>query len=114
MAVKDVEMKDFAFNPKEVVVEVGDTVRWTNNDGARHDAKRDDAPTFNTGLLDPGVSAEVVFTEASDAVGFSYYCTPHASFMTGKVIVMLPGSHAATYTREAALKKMHEKSSKNE
>ena len=32
------EMRDFAFTPVRIAINVGDTVRWTNQDGAAHTA----------------------------------------------------------------------------
>jgi plastocyanin len=87
-----VEMKDFAFVPETVEINVGDTVTWINRDTVAHTATRDAIPAFNTGFLNKGESASVTFTAASDSTGFEYYCIPHQSFMKGHVRVSLPGS----------------------
>ena len=35
-------MRDYEFVPKEITVDVGDTVTWTNEDSADHNAIADD------------------------------------------------------------------------
>jgi len=82
MAKNSVEMKDFAFSPKELTVKVGSTVTWTNNDLPGHSATADDK-SFDTGVFSQGESATVTF----DKVGtFSYHCTPHPN-MKATIIV---------------------------
>jgi plastocyanin len=99
-----VEIKEYEFHPKNIAIEVGDTVKWINRDSAPHTATRNQAPTFDTGPLSKNQeSSEILFPTASDSAGFGYVCTPHASFMTGTVVVVLPGSSRASYSREAAL-----------
>jgi plastocyanin len=87
-----VEMKNFAFVPETVEINVGDTVTWVNRDDAQHTATSDGPSAFSTGLLAKGDSASITFTMPSDMKGFAYYCIPHKSFMTGHVRVLLPGS----------------------
>lgn len=95
-----VEITEFAYKPDSLVIEVGDKVKWINRDSTRHTATRAQAPTFDTGLLSQNQeSGEVEFTQASDANGFAYLCTPHP-FMTAKVIVTLPGSSLKSYLHE--------------
>ncbi|CAN7700048.1 plastocyanin/azurin family copper-binding protein [Mesorhizobium sp. LjRoot246] len=101
MATKIVEITDFEYVPESVAIEVGDTVKWINRDDVQHNAHRTSAPTFDTGLLAKNQEKEIAFSQASDAKGFEYSCSPH-SFMTGHVVVAMPGSHIAAYTREAA------------
>lgn len=102
MAEKAVDIQGFAFKPDRVVISVGDTVKWTNKDSAKHTAERSDKPTFNTGLLATGQSSAIQFNEASTADGFGYICGPHP-FMKGVVVVTLQGSTAAAYSREEAI-----------
>ncbi len=91
-----VELKDFAFDPQNVTVHVGDTVMWTNNDTMNHDV------TFEAGFdsggqgsLAPGETFNHTFDTAGD---FNYRCTLHSSDfatgMVGKVTVesMVPAS----------------------
>ncbi|WP_183709868.1 plastocyanin/azurin family copper-binding protein [Bradyrhizobium sp. ERR14] len=103
MAAHTVEIKDFAYNPSTLVIVVGDSVKWANKDSSPHTATRNQAPTFDTGPIPGGnPSGDIVFTDASDSSGFAYICTPHP-FMQGKIIVTLPGSNRASYSRSAAL-----------
>jgi plastocyanin len=100
-----VEMKDFAFVPETVEINVGDTVTWVNRDTAEHTATRNDPPAFNTGLLAQGESGSITFTAPSDMKGFEYFCIPHQSFMRGHVRVMLPGSAPMRTTHAKAVKR---------
>lgn len=76
----EVEIKSFRYNPSLLTIKVGDTVRWTNKDRARHDAYGDG---WSTVLLSQGESAEYTFTEPGV---YEYICSVHPS-MHGKVIV---------------------------
>jgi plastocyanin len=68
-----VEIADFLFDPETIEVSVGDTVTWTNEDEAPHDATADD-DSFATTLLDQGESDSVTFDEEGT---FSYICSIH-------------------------------------
>jgi plastocyanin len=68
-----VEIKGMKFNPAEVSVKVGDTVTFTNSDGAPHTGTADDK-SFDTGRLSRGNSATVTLTAAGD---FPYHCAVH-------------------------------------
>lgn len=75
-----VHIKDFAFNPAEVIVRRGGIVTWVNDDSVPHLVK---FPDFQSAALAPGDSFEHKF----DAPGeFSYVCGIHPS-MQGKVTV---------------------------
>ena len=102
MAEKTVDIEKFAFKPAQVVIAVGDSVKWVNKDAARHSAERSEQPTFNTGLLAQGESKSIQFNQASSAAGFDYICGPH-TFMKGVVVVTLAGSIPAAYSLEEAL-----------
>jgi plastocyanin len=78
--VVDVQIKGFRYNPSLVTINAGDTVRWTNEDTARHDAT---GTGWNTPLLGKGESAEVVFDKPGS---YDYGCSVHPS-MKAKVIV---------------------------
>jgi plastocyanin/uncharacterized membrane protein YozB (DUF420 family) len=70
-----VPMVDFAYSPREIVVPVGTTVIWINQDGAPHNAIADDG-SFATALLGAGEQAETRF----DSVGeFPFFCELHGS-----------------------------------
>lgn len=70
------------FTPATMTVQVGDTITWTNQDVAIHNAVALDG-SFGTDQLATGVSGSITFS----AVGtFPYRCTIHPS-MLGSVIV---------------------------
>ena len=66
-------MKGFAFDPATPTVNVGDTVTWTNQDTAPHNATADDS-TFKTPDFTQGQGASVTTTKSGT---FSYICTIH-------------------------------------
>lgn len=92
------------FDPSEVTINVGDTVRWINvSDRVPHtataDKLRDRRAGFNSGSfptkwLRPGESFEFTFTMPGE---FPYHCIPHRIFgMVGTVMV----NEAATPTTQ--------------
>jgi LPXTG-motif cell wall-anchored protein len=81
-ASQSVTIRDYAFSPRTVTVQPGDTVTWTNRDGVRHSATAEDG-SFDTGLLGRGQSGEHTFREAGN---YEYVCTPHPN-MQGTVVV---------------------------
>jgi plastocyanin len=79
-AAVDVSMVNTSFNPQQVEVAAGGTVRFTNNDGVDHNASSNQ---FLTGNLTPGQSREVRLNNAGTV---TYSCTLHAG-MTGSIVV---------------------------
>jgi amicyanin len=77
-----VRIVNYAFDPPEITIAVGDTVTWTNEDDVQHTATALQS-AFDSGLLANGASFSFTFTEAG---AYDYRCTPHP-FMTGRVIV---------------------------
>jgi len=78
-----VEISGFAFSPKNIVVEVGDTVTWTNNDSTVHTAT-EDSSSWDTGdISGSGGTGSITFDTAAN---WSYYCKYHTG-MKGKVLV---------------------------
>jgi plastocyanin len=77
-----VEIAGFAFAPDASDVKVGDSVKWTNQDGATHTVTADDG-AFDSGNLAGGKSFSFTFEEAGT---FAYHCNIHQS-MTGTVVV---------------------------
>ena len=77
-----VEIANFAFAPGSRSVKVGDSVKWTNQDGATHTVTADDG-AFDSGNLADGKSFSFTFDQAGT---FAYHCNVHQS-MTGKVTV---------------------------
>ena len=84
-------VKDFEFEPKNLSIELGDTVRFEWVGQVAHTSTSDATTgpdTWNSGLLDAGAAFEVVPTTAGE---HPYYCIPHGGpggiGMSGKLIV---------------------------
>ena len=73
---------NFAFSPQHVTISVGDTVRWTNTDGAPHRVGPSGGSAW-TGSLSQGQSGTEMFTSPGT---FNYICQIHPA-MTGSVTV---------------------------
>jgi plastocyanin/uncharacterized membrane protein YozB (DUF420 family) len=84
-----VPMADFEFSPRELVVTVGTTIVWLNQDAAPHTATADDGRAFNTDILARGQGFRFTATQVGE---FSYFCELHGSAggvgMAGKVTVV--------------------------
>ena len=78
-----VAIVDFAFEPGEVTIALGETVTWTNTGAEAHTVTADSSD-FTSGPLAPGDR----FRRRFDTAGvFSYRCRIHPSMM-GEVIVV--------------------------
>jgi len=85
-ATVDVTVTGNSFSPREVRIQAGDTVRWSNRTGVAHDVVADDG-SFNS-----GISSNFTFQRTFNSAGeFGYYCSLHGSSggvgMAGRVIV---------------------------
>jgi plastocyanin len=80
-----VNVRDFAFGPREIRVKSGGTVTWTNRDDFDHAVQIDalglDGPHFG-----PQTSPATYAHRFSKAGTYAYVCSIHNS-MTGTVIV---------------------------
>ena len=74
-ATHTVTIQGFAFNPASLNVAVGDTVTFTNQDGAPHTATAGNG-AFDTGRLNKGKSATVTIGAAGT---HAYICKFHPS-----------------------------------
>lgn len=83
-ATVDVTIISSSFQPAQVNINTGDSVRWTEKDGGPFHTS-----TSNDGLWDSGfLNQNQSFTYTFNAPGtYSYVCTPHAGFMIGAVMV---------------------------
>lgn len=81
-ATHSVTIEGFAFSPAELTVAAGDTITFTNMDGAPHTATADDG-SFDTGRLNRGESAEITVTAAGT---LPYKCAFHPN-MRGTITV---------------------------
>ncbi len=82
-----VGMKGIAFDPEDVSVKAGGTVKWTNNESIPHDVTKEDGPgpdfSSGNGNLNQGDTYEQTFKEAGTV---NYVCTVHPN-MKGTVKV---------------------------
>ena len=53
---KNITIKDFAFDPKTITINVGDTITWTNEGPSPHTVTADEAGGFDAGNLDKGAT----------------------------------------------------------
>ena len=81
-----VELSNFAVEPRNLTIQVGDTVEWSIGSG-RHSS------TSKDGAWDSGeMAGEVTFAQRFDVPGvYPYFCTPH-DFMRGTITVLEPPS----------------------
>lgn len=77
-----VTIEDFAFAPRTITIDAGDTVTWTNRDEVVHTATADDG-SFDTGNIGRGQRRSETF---DDPGTYPYHCTPHPE-MTATVVV---------------------------
>jgi len=79
-----VKIAGFAFGPKEITIKKGDSITWTNDDSAKHNAKSRKGPkSFTTKDLGKGDSDTVTFDEPGE---YDYVCGFH-TYMTGRIMV---------------------------
>jgi len=71
-----VDTKDIQFVPKDVTVDAGTTITWTNSDSVPHTVTKEGGPgaDFDSGNVDPGATFEQTFDEAGTV---DYVCTIH-------------------------------------
>jgi plastocyanin len=80
----DISNYEFA-DGKQLVVKVGQTVRWTNKDTAPHTVTTTKAPVkFDSGTLNQGDSWSYTFTKAGT---YEYYCAVHPDMVASVKVV---------------------------
>lgn len=89
-ATSSVTMEGISFIPGDLTVEVGTTVKWTNDSSVIHtvtsgtDGTHDDI--FNSGDMGPNDEFSYTFNEVGT---FPYFCIPHVNQgMTGTITVI--------------------------
>ena len=88
-ASHSVSIQNFAFSPSTRTIDVGDSVTWTNNDGASHTASSTSGPvSFDSGTLSAGATFTFTFNTAGS---YDYRCNIHSS-MTATITVVAPNS----------------------
>ena len=80
---QSVTVLDFAFSPKDITVNAGDTVTWTNQDSMDHTVTSTDGGPLDSGNLSKGASYRHTFSTPGT---YRYHCAYHPS-MTGTVTV---------------------------
>jgi plastocyanin len=78
--VTSIAIVDERFDPPSVIIDPGQTITWTNQDDDAHSAT---SRIFDTGILAPGQSGDITFTQPGT---FPYQCVIHPE-MQGEVIV---------------------------
>ena len=84
--VTQVRIRDFAFQPANIVIDAGQTVTWTNEDSLGHTVTSDEGDTLASEMLGEGESFSYTFTQPGE---YRYHCTPHPN-MKGLVTVRAP------------------------
>lgn len=87
----NISIADFAFDPPDLTINVGDTVVWTNNDGTAH-STTSDTGVWDSGLFGNGGTFSFTFNDPGQ---FPYHCSRHGS-MTATVTVMNAASPTPT------------------
>lgn len=99
---KNVSVKDFAFEPKTITINVGDTIVWTNDGPAPHTVSADESDSFDSGNMDKGATFSELFDEAGT---FAYYCKYHGgkggNGMAGSIVVVEAAAAATAVPTEA-------------
>ena len=73
--------KSYRFDPKQIEIEAGDRVTWTNEDNFTHTVQVDGQEDHK---VERGESVSIAFPQAGT---YHYVCTLHSRDMEGEVIV---------------------------
>src|SRR3989304_986187 len=86
-AYVQVSISSYSFNPNNVTVKAGTTVRWTNFDAVGHTVTFGGHDSMGTGM-DSGLMGHMgtFSTTFAEPGVYEYHCDPHPS-MTGVVVV---------------------------
>ena len=79
-------MRNIKFNPRDIRIDPGDTVRWENADSERHNAIGEDGK-FETPIISKGESSQHTFNSPGK---IDYFCSIHAN-MDGTITVGASG-----------------------
>jgi plastocyanin len=97
-AAEEARIVDFDFAPRNLTVDAGTTVTWSNT-GERPHTASDRGGTFDTKPIAPGASAEVTFSAPGT---YFYFCRINPAKMNG-VVEVRPGNEPAKVTRVQAV-----------
>ena len=84
-----VSMKDIQFSPKDLTVEAGETITFTNDEAVAHDVHKTSGPgkDFSSGPT-AGMEEGDTFKLTLDEPGkYEYVCDVHAPGMAGSITV---------------------------
>ncbi len=79
----NVSITDTGFEPKSLILNVGDSIIWTNNSTKHHTSVADQGPTWDSGDITLGASYKKTFNVPG---GFLYHCGSHPA-ETGNITV---------------------------
>ncbi len=79
----DVKISGYAFSPKSLTINVGDSVVWTNEDTVSHTVTSDSGGELDSQYLSKGQTYSHIFPQKGT---FSYHCSPHPG-MKGTIAV---------------------------
>ena len=79
----DIAIKSYTYDPQEITIKVGNTIKWTNMDNVQHTITSNPGKELNSTTLNKGDSYSHTFDKAGV---YYYYCTFHPS-MQGKITV---------------------------
>lgn len=103
-AVVTVEMKNLAFVPQQVNINLGDTVRWTNMDSVPHSTTSGVAGAQDWMWDSEHQMLGEIFEFTFNTVGtFIYFCEHHPTTMTGTVVVTDPSTGSSTPNLSGAI-----------
>lgn len=82
VAIQQVTLQNFQFQPSTLTIPSGTTVRWINHDPVAH-STTSDTGTWDSGLIQPEGTWSRRFSRPGT---YPYHCTPHP-FMHGTIVV---------------------------
>lgn len=91
----EVVMRNIAFDPTEITINVGESVTWTNMDFVPHTATSgnpgdaDSGSIFRSPQLAHGASFTHTFNEAGE---YLYFCEVHPTIMRDARVIVLAGN----------------------
>jgi plastocyanin len=90
MANHNVTVKNFAYVPSEITVQLGDSVAWTSEDDIEHTVTADSGEFDSGNILKGDPPFEHTFESAGE---IKYHCDHHGG-MKGKVTVTVTKSRS--------------------
>lgn len=79
----EINIQNFAFSPKELTIQVGDTIIWTNMDSSSHTITSDSGTELSSSSFGSGQTYSHTFNTIGN---FAYHCAIHTS-MKGTITV---------------------------